>query len=241
MHLHAVRDLKLHKPIYQDGHYLCYVVVYLEALFYNWVQSDDHYPVGPGLACWPTCQKTLEELLQVLNPVKDALRLHLTDRSGAQGRRCLGLFAGDFFSSCLTPAALTLHSKLDPLIKVQRIGSHKGGVVPGVGVAAIPEVRQVEKPGAPTGGEEDLFLVGGVALQEEPMYQDECLERHRPVLSLVETFREHVNAGANVSSGVASKVDDLSDVLLLGRLLIVPCGLHDRDVEVGQGVAVDLG
>jgi len=92
------------------------------------------------------------------------------------------------------------------------------------------------------GGEEDLLLVGGVAVSEEAVDEDQGLEGDRPTAGLGEATGQTGDALADVVAGVAGEAEYLSDVPLLGRVLVVACGLDDGHVEVGDGVAAaDLG
>jgi len=127
----------------------------------------------------------------------------------------------------------TQHPVIQLLVEVRCVRPDERREVQGVGPRRVAEVGHVEEAGPPPCGEEDLLLVRGVALCQEPLDQDERLERDGPVPGLVEALRQGVDARAYGRAGVACQADDLLDVLLLRREIVVPGRLHYRDFQVG--------
>jgi hypothetical protein len=134
-----------------------------------------------------------------------------------------------------------MEEELEALIKVERIGADKGRVIPGSRVRLVPKIREVEQAGAPPRGVEELAVEGRVAIHQEAVHEHERLERDHIVASAGEPPGAPCHCSSNVGAGSGRKVEDLADVALLGRLVVVAGGLDDEHVQLGRDVAGDLG
>lgn len=102
----------------------------------------------------------------MLNSRKHAVVLHIPHGRASYQGPCL-LFVV-IVRQHAPPPHPPLHSELELLVEVQRVRPHERRVVPGVRPGGVPKIRHVEEAGPAPRREEDLLLVGWVAIHEQP-------------------------------------------------------------------------
>ncbi|KAL8166697.1 hypothetical protein V2J09_008196 [Rumex salicifolius] len=206
--LDGIRDVKVHEHADEDGEHQ-------ELIFFT------------RRSCG---QEPIKKLLQRQHVKNQLVNIQLLRRS----RLLLTPFTvSTVFHRCcrsrLTALPPLLHPILEPLVQVECVRPHERRVVPRVTLPRrVPEVREVQEAGPAPGGEEYLLLVRRLAFLQQPLDEHQRLERHHPVARLVEATRDRPHARAHKVTRVVRKPYDLPHVSLLGWILIVARGLHDR-------------
>jgi hypothetical protein len=134
-----------------------------------------------------------------------------------------------------------MEEELEALVKVERIGAHKGRVIPRSRVCLVPKIGEVQQAGTPPCAMEELAVEERVAIDKEAVHDHERLERDHIVAGPGEPAGAPCHDSSNVGAGSERKVEDLADVALPGRLVVVAGGLDDEHVQIGRDVASELG
>jgi hypothetical protein len=108
-------------------------------------------------------------------------------------------------------------------------------------VCLVTEVSKVEQAGATARALEELPVERQVAISKEAVHEHERLERDDVVTGAGEPAGAARDGGGNMGTGSGGEVEDLTDVALLGRLVVVASDLDDEHVELRRHVAGDLG
>jgi hypothetical protein len=134
-----------------------------------------------------------------------------------------------------------MEEELEALVKVERIGAHKGRVIPRSRVRLVPKIGEVQQAGTPPCAMEELAVEGRVTIDKEAVHEHERLERDHIVAGPGEPAGAPYHGSSNVGVGSGRKVEDLADVALPGRFVVVAGGLDDEHVQIGRDVASDVG
>lgn len=132
------------------------------------------------------------------------LVLQLSNRYGSDNGGVLVIFmifitVTIHTSSSAIPA---FHHVFKSFIQVQRVSTHEGREIPGIGLGSIAEIRHVEDASPAASGEENLLFIGRIAFGEEALDKHEGFEGDGPVAGLVEAFGEGFDTGADVGTRV---------------------------------------
>lgn len=85
------------------------------------------------------------------------------------------------------------------------------------------------------------MLEGGMAVLKKTVDEDEAFQSHNPVSGFAETPGDGRDAGIDIAAGVGGHAQDLSEVFLVGWLVVVAGSFDNGDVELWSHGAGDFG
>lgn len=205
------------------------VFVEIEAFLDNGVERNLDKLIRFGNPGGSGGDGSVEQPLPVKNLVEQHRRLHVTNgletTPAASAATVLGVPVG------VPSLQLGFEETIKTLVKIKRKRPDKGGVIPGAGVGVVSEAGEIENLGAAFHGVKNFPWEIRISILKNAKNEHEGFQSDDPVAGAADPFTDGSSARSGVNFVGGDEGENVGDVAVVDRDLVVGGGLEDGHLD----------